>query len=171
MIKKKKILGLIIIACVLLFITVRAVSFKWFPLSNVSNFLRPALKCGEYTSKMQSIIMWSDGDAGSCLEFLSRWPSWTAQEEEWVYKWLPSMGSGYDNLNALKPCKKLASVHKKWLKALKLYKESEPLARKGIETSDANLISEAIDLIKKGREFADEAAKEFEPIFWEGLMN
>ena len=70
----------------------------------------------------------------------------------------------YSSAKELKPPQTLTSIHNKMLKGFKLYADSVDIANKGIDTSNPELIEEAIALVEEGSVWITRATEELEAI-------
>lgn len=97
-------------------------------------------------------------------EIGGKWPNWTDDD---VIKFAAAgigIENTYDLVKELTPPKTLISAHQKLLKGLELYKQAIPIANKGIDNFDADLIKEATALMEEGNKWVNEAVKEIKEI-------
>lgn len=97
-------------------------------------------------------------------EIAGKWPNWTNEDVIEFAATGVGLELAYDEAKELTPPIILASVHQKWLKALSLFKQSVPIANKGIDNLNADLISQSADLMQQGGELMTEATKELEKV-------
>lgn len=97
-------------------------------------------------------------------EIASKWPNWANEDVIEFAATGVGLELAYDEAKKLTPPKIMVSVHQKWLKALELYKRSVPIANKGIDNLDADLIKQSVDLMQEGTEWMNKATKEVEEI-------
>lgn len=97
-------------------------------------------------------------------EIGEKWPNWTDND---VIRFAAAgigIENTYDLVKELTPPKTLTSSHQKWLKGLEFYKQAIPIANKGIDNLNADLIKKATALMEEGNRWISEATKEIEEI-------
>lgn len=68
----------------------------------------------------------------------------------------------YDEIMEIDPPQELVSVHEKAVGAIKLYKQSVPLANKGIDDLDVDSLNASMELMEEGNEHIGEATEELD---------
>lgn len=131
------------------------------PLKTVSE---ESQKIDEYSQKFISINTRTSEVMFERAELMDRWLDWTASD---VIKFAATgitIGDLYDEAVEIVPPPVFNSVHQKWVKAIKLNKQSVPLINKGIDNMDAGLLNEGNRLLLEGIDLLGEVTVEIEEI-------